>query len=100
MSMGNSSLRVHAPAVGGPRGSDPSALAPRTWMMVLAAVAATVVVGAGASLGPKQGLGALVAVAAGLYVARRPIVGAYALVALAPALSGLRRGLPIPGFRL
>lgn len=69
-------------------------------MVPLIAVATTIVVGAGASLGPAEGLGAVVAVAVGAYVLRRPVVGAYALVALVPALSGMRRGLPIPGFRL
>jgi hypothetical protein len=36
----------------------------------------------------------------GLVVLRRPVLGAYVLVALVPVTSGLRRGLPLPGLRL
>src|SRR5918999_1410676 len=36
----------------------------------------------------------------GLLVLRRPLAGAYLLVALVPILSGLRRDLPVPGLRL
>jgi hypothetical protein len=101
MRLGNpSSPRVHVAAAGRPSASETSGYALNSWTIVLVAAAATVVVGAGASLGPKQAVGAVVAVAAGLYVARRPVVGAYTLVALAPALSGIHRGLPIPGLRL
>ena len=45
-------------------------------------------------------MGAVGAVGAGLLVLYRPVYGAYALVALVPILSGLQRGLPVPGFRL
>jgi hypothetical protein len=69
-------------------------------VMVALALVSAVVVGAGAAMGPKQGLGAVIAVAAGLVVLRRPVYGGYTLVAAVPALSGLERGLPIPGFRL
>jgi len=46
------------------------------------------------------GVAALCAVAVGLIVLSRPAVGALALVAVVPAVSGLARGFPIPGFRL
>lgn len=68
--------------------------------MAALAAGSVLVVGVGTALGPAQGIGAVLAVAIGLLVLRRPEVGAFALVALAPALSGLQRGLPIPGFRL
>lgn len=68
--------------------------------MVALALAAALVVGAGAALGPLPGLGALIAIAAGLVVLRHPVYGGYALVAAVPALSGIQRGLPIPGFRM
>lgn len=44
--------------------------------------------------------GLAVAAVGCLVVATRPTWGAYALVAVVPAVSGLGRGYPIPGFRL
>jgi hypothetical protein len=63
-------------------------------------VAGSIIVGAGASLGLLAGLAALVAAGACLVGLRRPELGALLLVALVPASSGLRRGLPLPGLRL
>lgn len=57
-------------------------------------------VGVAAGLQPVFGLVAVVAVLAGVVVVRRPELGGLALVALVPVLSGLRRGLPVPGLRL
>jgi hypothetical protein len=68
--------------------------------MALAGAGGALVVGVGAGFGPLAGLGALLAVALGLVVLERPAVGAYVLVAAAPVLSGLRRGLPVPGLRI
>jgi hypothetical protein len=63
--------------------------------------ASLLILAAGAALGgPAAGVAALAAIAFGIVVLRRPIVGAYALVACVPALSGLQRGFPVPGFRL
>lgn len=57
-------------------------------------------VGVAAGLQPAFGLLAVGAVLAGVVVVRRPELGGLALVALVPVLSGLRRGLPVPGLRL
>jgi hypothetical protein len=55
---------------------------------------------ASALVGPVFGLGAVAAVGAAIVVVQRPVVGAYILVTCVPALSGLSRGLPVPGFRV
>src|ERR1700727_1386557 len=61
---------------------------------------AAIVVAIGASIGLLAGLAALLAVCFGLLTVERPYLGAYALVAVAPVTSGLKRGLPLPGLRL
>lgn len=58
------------------------------------------IVGVAAGLSPWAGAGALAAAIFGVVVIHRPDVGALALVAIAPAVSGLDRGFPVPGFRL
>lgn len=72
---------------------------PSKTVLVSFGLAALLMVGVGAALGPVPGIGAVAAVGAGIVVIRRPIFGAYVLVCV-PALSGLQRGLPVPGFRL
>ena len=69
-------------------------------LLIAISVTAPLVVGAAATLGPLPGLGAVAAVGVGLLVYHRPVYGAYGLVALVPVLSGIQRGLPVPGFRL
>lgn len=81
-----------------PHGTE--VIARRRLTLIATSVTAPVIVGAAATLGPLPGLGAVAAVAVGLVVLYRPAYGAYALVALVPALSGIQRGLPVPGFRL
>jgi hypothetical protein len=57
----------------------------------------------GAAVAAGQGLYAaaiLVALAGAVIVTERPLAGALILVTAVPALSGLNRGLPVPGFRL
>jgi len=72
----------------------------RSWATFGAvALGAATFVGGAVSLGPVAGLGALIAVALALVVALRPRVGIFLLVAIVPVVSGVRRGLPIPGFR-
>jgi hypothetical protein len=66
----------------------------------LAALGAGFVVGAGLAFGPATALAALAVTLCGLLVVRRPLAGAYGLVALVPIVSGLRRDLPLPGLRL
>lgn len=68
--------------------------------LALLTVCSVLVVGIAATLGPPAGVGAVAAIGIGLLVLRRPAYGAFALVAFAPALSGVVRGLPVPGFRL
>ena len=68
--------------------------------LLVFSVGACVLVGAGAGIAPRAGAAALVVVATSLAVLRRPVLGALAMVALAPPLSGLRAGLPVPGLRI
>jgi hypothetical protein len=63
-------------------------------------IAATAVVGVAAGTSPKAGAGLTAALAAGLIVLRRPVLGGIVLAGVVPAVSGLRRGLPVPGLRL
>ena len=63
-------------------------------------VGACVLVGGAAGLGAKTGAAAVLGVAIALVVLRRPAIGAFMLVLVVPATSGLQRGLPISGFRL
>lgn len=61
---------------------------------------AGVLLGASLAAGPLAALAALAVTLLGLLVLRRPVAGAYLLIGLAPVVSGLRRGLPVPGLRL
>jgi hypothetical protein len=70
-------------------------------LVVLGAlVLGSLVVGAASSRGLAAGLAAVLAIAATLWAVRNPTAGAFAIVAIVPAVSGFRRGLPVPGFRL
>jgi hypothetical protein len=64
------------------------------------AVVATAAVGVAAGVSPWAGAAALVAAALGAAAIQWPAAAALSLVAIAPAVSGLKRGLPVPGFRL
>jgi hypothetical protein len=64
------------------------------------ALGATIVVGVATGISPWAGLAALIAAALGAAVIQWPAAAALALVGIAPAVSGLERGLPVPGFRL
>lgn len=72
---------------------------PRTVRGLLALVAA-LLVGAGAGFQPVVGAALLVVVTAGLVLLSRPALGAVLVVAVAPAVAGLARGLVVPGARL
>jgi hypothetical protein len=67
---------------------------------LLFTLGASIVVGVAAGVGFGAGAVALVAVALALVVVARPTIGAFTLVAAAPAISGLRPGFPLPTFRL
>jgi hypothetical protein len=75
---------------------EPPPMALRLFILV----AAVACVGGGAAFGALYGVAGLVAVIAGLVLLRRPDVAAIAMISLSPALSGLRRGLPVPGVRI
>ncbi len=57
-------------------------------------------VGAATSLGLLAGTVALALVLAGLVLLRSPAAMGYTLVGLIPVISGVQRGLPVPGLRL
>jgi len=65
-----------------------------------AGVAGAALVGTASTVGAAAGVAAVAAVALGLVVLRRPAAGGLALVGVAPAVSGLARGVPLPGLRL
>ena len=101
MATGRSSTRVGLLPFGrAPRPHAIGVVAPRRLMLIASSLTAPLVVGAAATLGPLPGVGAVGAVGVGLLVLYRPVYGAYGLVALVPVLSGIQRGLPVPGFRL
>lgn len=62
-------------------------------------LAAMVATGVAVTLGPLPAVATTTATAGALAVLRRPELGGYTLVALVPVLSGVRRGLPVPGLR-
>lgn len=66
----------------------------------VAVVTGGLVVGIAAGLSPWIGVAALAGVALSLCVLARPATAGVLLVGLVPAVSGLARGLPVPGFRL
>ncbi len=92
--------RAHTASPAARRREEDGGAPPHKSTLVIFAAFCAFVVGAAATLGPAAGLGAVGAVAIGLVILRWPAYGAYTLVALAPALSGLRRGFPVPGFRM
>jgi O-antigen/teichoic acid export membrane protein len=98
--------RVRAsPSAGAPRvrtsswADGPTILRTRR-SRVIFTVAASAAVGAGAGLGTKDAIAAVFAVVVVVVVLARPVVGAYALVAVVAPVSGLRAGLPVRQFRL
>jgi hypothetical protein len=86
----------------GPRtaaGSAPGVLQ-SGWSRGAFTLGASVGVGVGAGLGARTGIAAFVAVGVALVVLLRPAIGALTLVAVVPAISGLRPGFPVPQLRL
>ena len=63
------------------------------------AVGAAIVVGAAGGVDPIAGVAALAVAAFGALAIYRTDIAALTLVALVPILSGVHRGLPVPGFR-
>src|SRR4051794_13981833 len=87
-----------------PRAGGPAPRGDTRWrdaVIVALALGTAVIVGlnAGAGRGALV-MAALVAAAAGLVIVERPAFGATLLVAPVPAVAGLKRGLPVPGFRI
>ncbi|HEY6779456.1 MAG TPA: O-antigen ligase family protein [Thermoleophilaceae bacterium] len=69
-------------------------------VVLIALVFGSLVVGVAASRGIVPGVVGVLAIAVTLWAVRNPATGAIALVAIVPACSGMRRGLPVPGLRL
>jgi hypothetical protein len=78
---------------------EPVRLGSRTSRALFGA-GACALVGTAAGVDPRAGVAALGAVGACLVALHRPAIAAYVLVAIVPATSGLRPGLPVPGLRL
>jgi hypothetical protein len=68
--------------------------------MALISAASILAVGAGVAVGPMVGLAVLAAIVVALLAMMRPATAAIVLVAVVPAISGIRRGLPVPEVRL
>lgn len=68
----------------------------RVAVWVLAVLAAA----GGTALQPMIGAGVALVVAGALFLLHRPVVGALLVVGVVPAVSGLARGLPVPGARV
>jgi O-Antigen ligase len=88
-------MTAGAPAVLGPLAGRP-----RGVLLAPYAALSAVLVGTATAIAPLAGAACVAAVAFGALVLRHPAAGAYVLVALAPALSGIARGVPVPGLRL
>jgi hypothetical protein len=84
------------------RVGEPSGLE-QAWptpVRVLVWATACVAVAGGTALSPLVGAAVAAAVAGALFLLHRPVVAAVLVVAVAPAVSGVARGLPVPGARL
>jgi hypothetical protein len=71
-----------------------------SWLLAAAAAVGGLGVGFAAAYGPALGITVAVVVAAGLWLATRLETCTLILVGAVPALSGLRRGFPVPQLRL
>jgi hypothetical protein len=69
-------------------------------VLIFGAILATIAAGGAAGFNPWAGLVILLGAAYVLLVATRPTVAVFVLIAVVPLTSGLRRGFPVPGFRL
>ena len=99
----SASASIAPPALvpAGPQAPEPRFDARHPALVTVAGlVFGSLVVGVAAGRGLAPGLAAIVAVGALLWAVRNPTQGAFAIVAIVPVVSGLRRGLPVPGFRL
>jgi hypothetical protein len=68
--------------------------------LLLIALATMAMAALAAALGPAIGIGLIIGIGIAFAVALRPMLGLVMLAALAPATSGIARGLPVPGLRL
>jgi hypothetical protein len=91
-------------ALGRPDGSrlpnDAAAYRHPGLVIGLVGAGSSLALGVAATFGPLLGLLVLAAVPGVLLVLARPDIGALAMVAAVPVVSGVQRGLPIPGLRL
>ena len=63
------------------------------------AIVGAVAVGVGVAITPLLGIAVIVSMAGAIALVRRP-TSAVLILGLVPSVSGLRRGFPVPGFRL
>lgn len=99
--MSDGSLALRAPVGTRAARAAPRATSiPHRIALSAAATVGVLGVGAGAALGPTAAIGAFAAGAAVLVVVAQPRLATALLVGAVPAVSGLARGLPVPGLRL
>jgi hypothetical protein len=91
-----STTRVSAPAPD----LEPVPALLRGWWLVGGGALSVLLLGAATAVAPLAGLAVLLGVVLVVGTALRPDLGALGLIAVVPAVSGLRRGLPVPGLRL
>jgi O-antigen ligase len=82
------------------RGGANLSRSPAPPVLVFGAVLASIAAGGAAGFNPWAGLVILLGAAYALLVVSRPTAAIFVLVTAAPLTSGLRRGFPVPGFRL
>lgn len=73
---------------------------PPALVVGLVAVLGSAAVGVGATRGASGAVAALIAAAGAVALLARPALGGLVLVATVPVLSGLARGLPLPGVKV
>jgi hypothetical protein len=91
---GDSSEGLSTPPVSGLEQRWPSPVRLAVWLV------AVLVVAGGTAFEPLVGVAVTAGVAGSLFLLHRPVTAALLVVAVAPAVSGIARGLPVPGARL
>jgi hypothetical protein len=83
-----------------PAPADSSALIRNRLSLPAIVVGSAFLLGVALAIKPFAGFAALILVAVGLALYRRPQISVYLMVTVAPAAAGLERGLVIPGLRI
>lgn len=71
-----------------------------TWAVGAAGLVGALAIGVAAALGPVVALALGVGGGVGLVLLQRPVLAVLTVVAVAPVISGVQRGFPVPGLRL